>query len=186
MSDINRGAALNLRPKSTRDLTWKSPNDRELLDEDVGFFITSKNEYHTWRRYNWGPAKNDTDRLLSVIQQREVYNRKAVQAGTFELRSLERASAQDVPFYKTWKDVKLSRPTVFLYWYSDLDKKMWEKEFDQRAQTAATAKPTGNLFAKAATPSAPSTTTQETPSSLVTESEKPKAPRAKKEKDAQT
>lgn len=171
------------------DPNFKSPNERPLEDEDLIYYVPETRTAYTFRRYNWQVTKDSAlaERLLSVLQARGVYNRSVMKPG-LNNKQMEQMSISSIPQLKKWRDVRLDRPTLVYYFYSEFDKKLYVKEMNEAKAIATKSESTGGLFGrkKAATlaPPAPAPVEPEVSneSPTRTEDEAPKAKRERKPK----
>jgi hypothetical protein len=187
---LDRTKKPNLQDDLVIDPSFKSPNERPLEDEDLVYYVADTRTAYTFRRYNWQVTKDSSlaERLLSVMQARNIYQRKVITNKGLTNKQMEQASAPLVPVLKKWRDVRSSVPKLVLFFYNEFDRKLFIKEMNAAKNQKASGVEDisqGGLFARAAAKkAAPLTPAPEVSdgTELRTENEAPKVKRERKPK----
>ena len=109
---------------------FKSENERDLEDKDIGYYIKGTNAFYCYRYYNWNAMKSrqGAEQLLNIMRQRNVYSVSVKDSKNSNTKDMQREYERARPLLKKWEDVRSMTPTVEAYWFNVQDKRMFEKE----------------------------------------------------------
>lgn len=144
---------------------FKSENERDIDDKDVGYYIRATNTFYCYRYYNWNAmkARQGAEQLLNIMRQRNVYSVASKNIKNTNAKDLQREYERQRPLLKKWEEVRSMNPSVEAYWFNSQDKLMFERE--EEASKKAPVAPVDSPFkrgknAKRETPD-PSTDSKE-------------------------
>lgn len=109
---------------------FKSENERDLEDKDIGYYIKGTNTFYCYRYYNWNAMKSrqGAEQLLNIMRQRDVYSVPVKDSKNTNTKDMQREYERQRPLLKKWEEVRSMSPTVQAFWFNAQDKMMFEKE----------------------------------------------------------
>jgi uncharacterized membrane-anchored protein len=109
---------------------YKSENEREVQDKDIGYYIKATNTFYCYRYYNWNAMKSrqGAEQILNIMRQRNVYSVPSRDIRNANTKDLQREYERNRPLLKKWEEVRSMNPTIEAYWFNEHDKNMFETE----------------------------------------------------------